>query len=128
MSQLDEYKRSKLHYLCIDYPEGDRVRILKEIVESGEDVNLKDKNGWSPLHFAAQEGDSIIAKELIDLGADIAAAECNGNTPLWVATMNSNSSNKLIHVLLEAGADPDKENNHGVSPMEISPELFKNGI
>lgn len=128
MSQLDEYKRSKLHYLCIDYPEGERLRILKELVESGEDVNLKDKNGWSPLHFAAQEGDSIIAKELINFGANIAATECNGNTPLWVATMNSNSSKKVIQVLLKAGADPSIENNHGVSPQEISPELFENGI
>lgn len=128
MSPPEPYKRSELHYLCIDLPEAEREKRLCELVEAGEDVNVTDQNGWSPLHFAAQEGDVKVVKRLIELGADISATEFNGNTPLWVATMNSHYGTEVIGVLLSFGADPGKKNSHGVSPKDLSPELFQDAI
>ncbi len=126
MSKLDYYKRSALHYVCIDIPKENRVAATNKLLKNGEDINAQDNGGWSPLHFAAQEGDFEIAEILINSGANINLKDINGNTPLWVATMNSYHGGKVIHLLLEKGADPTQPNAHGVSPIEISPEYFDN--
>ncbi|GAA4360905.1 ankyrin repeat domain-containing protein [Kangiella marina] len=128
MSNIDEYKRSELHYLCIGIPENERLKKLQELIASGENINAQDRNGWSPLHFAAQEGDHKVAKLLIENGADISLVDVNGNTPIWVATMNSYHGTEVITILLSSGADPSQKNIHGVSPIDVSPELFKDAI
>ena len=124
MGKFDQYQRSKLHYLCIDVPKIDRKDKLKKLLLAGEDVNAQDLNGWTALHFAAQEGDVEITKLLIDSGADISAIDSNGNTPLWVATINSHYGTEVLEALLSNRADPKQKNIHGVSPIDISPELF----
>jgi ankyrin repeat protein len=126
MRKTDEYARSPLHYVCIDLPKEERVIATNKMIDGGEDINAQDKNGWSPLHFAAQEGDTEIAEILINAGADINLKDTNGNTPLWVATMNSHYGTEVINLLLTHGADSSQKNNHGISPVEISPELFGN--
>ena len=47
---LDDTGRSDLHYAACD---GDLAAVQK-LVSRGADVNLQDKHGWTPLHFAAQ--------------------------------------------------------------------------
>ncbi|HKK06929.1 MAG TPA: ankyrin repeat domain-containing protein [Gammaproteobacteria bacterium] len=124
----DEYGRSALHYVCIDRPNGKRASAATELIEGGEDVNGRDENGWSPLHFAAQQGDVGVAEILIEAGADIDSKDANGNTPLWFAAMNSHHSAQVVNRLLTHGADPSQKNRRGVSLLEISPELFSGTI
>lgn len=126
MAQVDEYQRSPLHYVCIDNPKAQWVAITRYLIASGEDVNSQDSHGWSPLHFAAQEGAPEVASLLIESGADISLLDENGNSPLLVAAMNSHHGPEVMDLLLAHGADPNKENSHGVSPREVAPELFKN--
>ena len=124
MRKLDEYSRSDLHYVCVDIPKNDRVEATKKLLASGLDVNHQDINGWSSLHFAAQEGDAVVAQVLIDTGANIGLRDINGNNVLWVATMNSQKESDIIHVLLLNGADPAEKNDHDVSPIDIEPDFF----
>lgn len=125
MSKPDEYNRNELHYLCIDLPKERRIAAMNEIIKNGGDVNAVDINGWTPLHFAAQEDDFEVAEALIKEGADIKIRDKNGNTPLWVATMNANEKNIVIDLFLSNGANPKEPNDHGVSPVDISPEYYK---
>lgn len=123
---MDEYNRSPLHYACIDNAPDQRLKVAKELITSGQDVNAPDNDSWTPLHFAAQANCVEVIKLLIENGANIEAQEVNGNTPLWVATMNSNNNTEMVTELVNAGADPDTKNIHGVSPRNIEPELFNN--
>jgi len=126
MSILDEYNRSALHYVCIDVAQEDRIEAVKTLLAKGLDVNAQDSNGWSPLHFAAQEGDAEVTLVLINAGAKIGIRDANGNTVLWVATMNAQSQSEVIKILLQSGANPSEKNNHDVAPKDIEPEFFKN--
>ena len=123
---MDEYNRTALHHACIDNAPDQRLKVAKELIASGLDVNAPDNDSWTPLHFAAQANCLEVIMLLIENGADIEASEINGNTPLWVATMNSNENSQVVTALVNAGADPDAKNIHGVSPRDIEPELFNN--
>ena len=47
------------------------IEVLKQHLESGIDVNLKDKFGDTLLHKAALNGHKVIAELLIEKGADV---------------------------------------------------------
>ena len=47
------------------------IEVLKQHLESGIDVNLKDKFGDTPLHKSALNGHKVIAELLIEKGADV---------------------------------------------------------
>ena len=42
---------------------------MKELIQQGEDDNLADRQGWTPLHFAAQSYDAEMADLLLDTEA-----------------------------------------------------------
>ncbi len=59
------------------------VRYLVE--ECGADVNLRDANGYTPLHHAAARGDNALIHYLIDQGADVHAVSRKGQTTVDMA-------------------------------------------
>ena len=61
------------------------IKVLKQHLESGIDVNLKDKFGDTPLHKAALNGHKVIAELLIAEGADVNTMDNLGRTPLTIA-------------------------------------------
>ena len=59
------------------------VRFLVE--ELHADVNARDPNGYTPLHFAAARGDNELIKYLVSKGADVKAVARNGQTTVDMA-------------------------------------------
>jgi hypothetical protein len=49
-------------------------------------VNLSDKNGWAPLHYAARSGNSDAVEKLLKSGADANWRDESGATPGNVAS------------------------------------------
>jgi ankyrin repeat protein len=54
------------------------VRYLVE--EHGADVNARDANGFTPLHWAASRGDNEMIHYLVERGADVTAVSRRGHT------------------------------------------------
>ena len=77
---------------------------VRDIITSGADVNLADKNGYTPLNGAAITGNTEILKLLTDAGADANLADKeHGWTPLIWASFEGHT--EIVKLLIEAGAD-----------------------
>ena len=59
------------------------VRLLVE--ELGADVNARDHNGYTPLHFAAARGDNELIRYLVEKGADVMVVSRRGQTVVDMA-------------------------------------------
>lgn len=89
--------------------------MIQHLLAAGANVNAKDKEGWTPLMFAANKGYPEIAKILITAGADVNAKDKDGNTALMRAS--SSGSTETVRLLLAAGADVNEKNDAGVTAL-----------
>jgi uncharacterized protein len=70
------------------------------------------KEGWSPLHYAATGGSAAIVRLLLSRGAALEARSPNGSTPLMMAARYGNE--EAVDALLAAGADRTARNDLGM--------------
>ena len=62
----------------------------RELLEAGADPNVGDRDGKTPLYWAAWEGSPGPIVALLKGGADHGAADSEGVTPLLVALERNN--------------------------------------
>jgi ankyrin repeat protein len=115
MSNKDRMGRVPLHYHAF---EG--LAALKRELGEGADPNVSDDDGYTPLHFAAQENCLEAAQALIAAGADVNVKNADGNSPLFTALMNFEMNGEMIELLRGHGADPLMKNNAGQSPVGLA--------
>jgi ankyrin repeat protein len=109
---VDEYGRTPLHNALIPLFEAVDPQEIARLLKQGSDPNAQDDNGFSPLHFAAQEALPEAARLLLDAGANPNITDFFGNTPLFRARMNDRGI-EVVKMLLDAGADPFIPNKSG---------------
>ncbi|KAK0766434.1 hypothetical protein N5P37_000158 [Trichoderma harzianum] len=77
----------------------------------GADPNYRDRDGWSAIHWAAEEGYPLVVGSLLGQGANVNAVSSYGTSPLHCAASGGVVS--IVKMLLEKGADPLKSTCHG---------------
>ena len=77
----------------------------------GADPNHRDRDGWSAIHWAAEEGHLDIVRMLLESGANPNAVSSFGTPPLHCAANGGHVS--IARLLLQKGADPLKSTCHG---------------
>lgn len=78
---------------------------VKELINQGADINLKDDNGRTALMFAVVNRHYETMKLLLEHGADVNARSKQGGTALMGAAMDGELS--MVQALLDNGADLD---------------------
>ena len=71
--------------ICSIDSKGDLVEMM--IKECGANVNGIESD-WTPLHFAAHQGNVVVVKKLLDAGANLSAKTSDGLTPIALAALN----------------------------------------
>ena len=106
--------------------------IVSQLIRAGARVNDSDCDGRAPLSWAAgnihPEDKVAVAKFLIAAGAEIDAKDINGATALWYAakgkcwsdTKGFSSSEGLVQILLDNGADATVKAYRDMSAMSIA--------
>lgn len=92
--------------------------LMRLLVEQGAEVN---KPGWTPLHYAATYSGPASAEMvefLLDQNAYIDAESPNGTTPLMMAARYG--ENRVVRLLLDAGADPMLRNERGLTALDFA--------
>lgn len=90
--------------------------VVTSFLKSGNiNVNCKDNDGLTPLHFACKKPAKEIVKILLDNEADVYATTNKGITPLHFAATSGNKD--IIKMLVEKDADINATDNEGRSVM-----------
>ncbi|WP_235693246.1 ankyrin repeat domain-containing protein [Brucella anthropi] len=120
-SNVDEYGRSSLWHHAA---EGNIAPLENELHDgSSDNVSAADKDGFTALHVAAQNGHLQIVRRLVTAGADVNVIDRYGNGPLWTACRQASlaiatePAFEIVGLLLRSGANPHHVNNAGRSPV-----------
>jgi ankyrin repeat protein len=82
-----------------------QVQRVASLLESGAQVNSRDRNGDTPLNMAAARGNADLVDLLLRSKADVQLPNLTGVTPLMGAAYAGNA--QIVRRLLEAGARID---------------------
>ena len=101
-----------------------KKEILDLLIQSGADVNIKNKNyrefDKSPVHYAAEYGQTDIMELLIKAEADLNARNWDLSTPAHYAARYNKPS--ILDLLQTAGADFTLKNYRNITPAHYAAE------
>lgn len=77
--------------------------MVEALIKAGADVNIKDKDGCSLLHWGVICRDINLVKLLIKYKVDVNITTKSGSTPLMRTSIDGNK--KIVELLIKAGAN-----------------------
>lgn len=95
----------------------------KRLVERGATVN---REGWTPLHYAATGPNPQVTAFLLERGAQVDAPSPNGTTPLMMAARYGHEDS--VQILLVAKADPRLRNQKELSAADFAKEAGREAL
>jgi ankyrin repeat protein len=94
----DEIGNTALMHAIYKYPE-----IAMYLITNGADINIKNSQDETAIHFASMAGNLSIIKMLFERGANINVYNINKHTPIMMACGNKHF--KCVKYLITNGAD-----------------------
>jgi len=105
--------------------DGDQKNV-KELIESGSDINAPGNFGWSPLHFAIELGHIHVIRLLLALGADFELCDMFGQRPLHKAA--ARGFEEAVKALLQKGARKNVRTIAGSTPFDFAHQNQHQGV
>jgi uncharacterized protein len=106
------------------------TRAIRSLVEEEPRLlHCKSATGETFLHIAVERANFDLVSWLIDKGIWLDTQNNNGNTALYLAIDNrwlEEERHRVIHLLLDAGADPDLQDKYQTSPIALA--TMKNDV
>jgi ankyrin repeat protein len=97
---------------------GNLVKVKTLLKDNPDLVVDRDKSGWTPLHWAAQNGHKDVVESLLANNAEVNARNSNGDTPLHDAVLKSHK--QVAELLLNNGAEVNAKNQDGIMPLYMA--------
>jgi hypothetical protein len=97
---------------------GDHEALAILLAAPACDVNAKDDEGRTALHFACGYGEIACAEALLSAKADADAMDKNSNTALHYAA--GYGRREVVQLLVDAGASVVLKNADGKSPIDVA--------
>ncbi len=91
------------------------VAWCERLIARGANVN---KEGWTPLHYAATGPEPKAVQVLLDRGAVVDAESPDRSTPLMFAARYGKEES--VNLLLARGADPRRTNNRNMNAADFA--------
>uniref|UniRef100_A0A8C5R6J9 Ankyrin repeat domain-containing protein 11 n=1 Tax=Leptobrachium leishanense TaxID=445787 RepID=A0A8C5R6J9_9ANUR len=114
VNKRNERGETRLHRAAI----RGEARRVRELINEGADVNVKDFAGWTALHEACNRGYYDVAKQLLAAGAEVNTKGLDDDTPLHDASNNGHF--KVVKLLLRYGGNPHQSNRKGETPLKVA--------
>lgn len=102
----------------IDAVKRSDLQAVEALLKEGVDVNAREGDGATALHWAAHQDDRAMVERLVRAGAGVQAANDLGVTPLLLACTNGSAA--VVDVLLAAGAKPNATAEGRETPLMVA--------
>ena len=116
--------QTPLHLVSQDESFSDEnPNVARLFLGLGLEVNARDKDLSTPLHFACSHGNFETALLLLDHGAEPNVQNADGETPLHHVSQSSRymkEDTRVIPILLERGADVNARNKDQATPLHLA--------
>ena len=94
------------------------TREVRELIEAGADINIRNKYGMSALMYASERNNADVVRILLRNGANINARNHEGSTSLIIAAIHG--CEESANILMDAGANVRVRNNDGMRALDYA--------
>ena len=122
VNERDAYQQTLLHLAC---GAANSPEIVTLLLDKKADINVQDRNGWTPLHCSANEGHLDICEKLLKCdNIDVGVLNKDGTSVLhYLVRINpADDKNKelyanILKLYIEKRGDLSSQTRHGIAPL-----------